>query len=120
MAVATARVRPTATVSWRILPLAMRIERDEIIPALEAILAEQTTLTQELAETQRTVEAWIPELDRVLRGIAGVEQDSRPLWEDSYALCGDPTCAGDCRVCQEGEEDYEDDHVEKYCRRGKR
>lgn len=120
MAVATARVRPTATVCWSILPLVIRIEREEIVPALEAILSEQATLLQELVEVNRTAESWIPDLDRILRETKTVEQDTKPVWEDNYALCGNPNCEGDCRVCQEGEEDYEEDYTEKYCRRGRR
>jgi hypothetical protein len=59
-------------------------------------------------------------LDPLLQRAEELKNDTAPLWEDIYSLCGNPQCSGDCAVCLDGEEDYEEDYTEKYCRRGRR
>lgn len=120
MAVATARVPVGATVPWRILYMVIRLDREEITTECCRLTEAFRSLAQEVIQVQQELDALHDSGLELLREADGLAQESRPLWDDSYNLCGDPACFGECRVCQEGEEDYEDDTTEKYCRRGRR
>jgi hypothetical protein len=120
MAFATVRVPLEAKVSWEILEMALRIEGETIRPQLETLCADLTALQDEYKQIQATLTDLVTKVDQLLAEALDLKDETAPLWDDSYTLCGDPRCDGDCRVCQEGEEDYEDDTTEKYCRRGRR
>lgn len=120
MAVATAKVPATATVGWNILHMVMRMETEEMKPRLESVTEALKALAEDVAVALREMEALQGSIETLLREAEALKQETAPLWDDSYNLCGNPECYGDCRICQEGEEDYEDDYTEKYCRRGRR
>jgi hypothetical protein len=120
MAVATAKVPANAKVGWNILHMVLRMEMEELKPQLESLTEALKTLGADVAAALREMEALQENIGALLREAEALKQETAPLWEDNYSLCGDPKCYGDCRVCQEGEEDYEDDYTEKYCRRGRR
>lgn len=120
MAFATIRVPLEAKVSWEILDLVIRIEGETFIPKLETLCADLKALEEDLKPIQETLTDLATKVDQLLAKVLELKEETTPLWDDSYNLCGDPRCEGDCRICQEGEEDYEDDYTEKYCRRGKR
>lgn len=120
MAVGVVRVPETAKVKWNILHMVMKIESEELKPKLEELVEQMTKFHEEIAKVQSEIDILLAKIPGLLAEADLLKQDTAPLWDDSYNLCGDPECAGDCRVCQEGEEDYEDDYEEKYCRRGRR
>lgn len=120
MAVATAKVPANAKVGWNILHMVMRMETEELKPQLESVMEELKTLAEEVTAALKVMESLHENIGTLLQEAEALKQETAPLWEDNYNLCGDPKCYGDCRVCQEGEEDYEDDYTEKYCRRGRR
>lgn len=120
MAFATLRVPLNATVPWEILDLVIRIEGESFIPQVETLRAELMALREDIKQIQETLTDLATKVDQLLVDALELQAETAPLWDDSYNLCGDPRCEGDCRVCQEGEEDYEDDYTEKYCRRGRR
>ena len=120
MAFATVRVPPDAFVPWEILGLAIRIECDAFRPHLETLCSDLTALCDATVALRETLTDLVTKADQLLIDSLHRHQDTAPLWDDTYTLCGDPPCPGDCRVGQEGEYDGEDDYVEKYCRRGRR
>jgi hypothetical protein len=120
MAFATIRVLPHTKVPWEILDLVLRIEGETFIPQVETLCADLTALQDEYKQIHATLTDLATKVDQLLAEALDLKDETAPLWDDSYTLCGDPRCDGDCRVCQEGEEDYEDDSTEKYCRRGRR
>jgi hypothetical protein len=120
MAFAVARVPLDAKVSWEILDMVLRIEGETFNPEAESLCAQLKTLHEEITEIQQTLSDLATKVDHLLAVALELKLDTTPVWDDSYNLCGNPRCDGGCRVCQEGEEDYEDDYTEKYCRRGKR
>jgi hypothetical protein len=120
MAVATVRVPLNAKVSWEILDLVIRIEGESFIPQVETLRDALTALQEDLKPIQETLTDLATKVDQLLAEATELKEETTPLWDDSYNLCGDPRCDGGCRVCQDGEEDYEDDYTEKYCRRGRR
>jgi hypothetical protein len=120
MAFAVAKVLPHVNVPWQILDMAIRIEGETFIPQVETLCAEIKALHAEYKEIQDTLTNLATKVDQLLAQALELKEETTPLWDDSYNLCGNPQCDGGCRVCQDGEEDYEDDYTEKYCRRGKR
>jgi hypothetical protein len=120
MSFAVVRVPLDATVTWEILDIALRIEGETFIPQAETLCADLKALHEEYTHIQATLTDLATKVDQLLAEALDLKDETAPLWDDSYTLCGDPRCDGDCRVCQEGEEDYEDDTTEKYCRRGRR
>lgn len=120
MAIVFARVPATAIVKWNILAMVMRTESEELTPELHRLVDELKILGEEVSTMVHEMEKLRGNIDPLLRKVEALKQDTMPLWDDSYNLCGDPKCYADCRVCQEGEEDYEEDYGEKYCRRGRR
>lgn len=120
MAVATVRVPLNAVVSWEILAMVVRIECDWMRPQLETLVTDLTTLHTDYITLHETLSDLSTKVDQLLATATELVKETEPLWDDTYNLCGDPACSGDCHVCQEGEYDGEDDYVEKYCRRGKR
>ena len=120
MAFATLRVPLNATVPWEILDLVIRIEGESFIPQVETLQTEFAALREEYKQIQETLTDLATKVDQLLAEATELKEETTPLWDDSYNLCGDPRCDGGCRVCQDGEEDYEDDYTEKYCRRGRR
>lgn len=120
MAFATARPLPDAHIDWTILAMVLRVEGELIRPQLETLLTDITTLHTELQTLHETLSDLERKVDHLLVEAKGLVEETAPLWDDSYNLCGNPQCDGDCRVCQEGEYDGEEEYTEKYCRRGKR
>ncbi len=121
MAVADARVPNTqAQIPISILAMALRIETAFTSPRLQALSAEFETLREDLQSIRTELRMLQTNVERCLEDVETLRQDVTPIWNDDYNLCGDPTCEGDCRVCQEGEYDGEEEYVEKYCRRGRR
>lgn len=116
MAVAVVRVRPNSVVSWILLHMVMRIESEELLPQLERLVSEFKTIDEETNTYVAALDSLLAEIEPVLEDALQMESP----WEDTYTLCGDARCDGGCRVCQDGEEDYEEDTSEKYCRRGRR
>jgi hypothetical protein len=117
MAVSVVRVRPNGVVSWILLQMVMRIESEELLPQLQKLVSEFQAIHEETAVSARALDSLLAEIGPVLEDAKTIQADTAPLWDDAYTLCGDPRCDGDCRVCQDGEEDYEEDASEKYCRR---
>ena len=120
MSFAVARVPLDAKVTWEILDMVLRIEGETFKPQVEALCTEITSLHDEIKEMQKTLSDLATKVDQLLSEALELQEETAPLWEDSYNLCGDPRCHGDCHICQDGEGDYEEDYTEKYCRRGKR
>lgn len=114
-----ARVPERAPIPFRILAMAMRMDREWMdekanayIAEAEALQAEVSDLTGRLVNLETKIAATMEKALTLLENVT-------PVWDDSYNLCGDPGCDGDCHVCQDGEY-IEEDHTEKYCRRGRR
>ena len=116
----SARVPLNVAVNWRILALAMRVENEELLPKLQEIIDTLSTIRSDLPELIQTAEEIHDKMRPLLEEVECLKAESLPLWTDDYNLCGDPECFGDCRVCQEGEYDGEEEYTEKYCRRGRR
>lgn len=115
MAVSSAHVPIAAQVNWRILEMAMRLESEALRPTLTQLTTALHDLREELVDMLKALDTLVSDVDPVLQDALQLKEDTQPIWE--YALCGNPQCAGDCRTCLEGEEDYEIDDTEKYCRR---
>jgi hypothetical protein len=113
MAVSVVRVRPNGVVSWILLHMVMRIESEELLPQLQRLVDEFKSIDEETNTYVATLDSLLAEIGPVLEDALQMETP----WDDTYTLCGDSRCDGYCRVCQEGEEDYEEDATEKYCRR---
>ena len=113
MMVSEARVPLGAQVNWTILKMAMQMESEILRPQLTDLTSAFQRLHDDLAKMTQT-------LDMLVQEALTLKADTTPLWEDVYTLCGNSNCDGGCRVCQEGEKDYEDDTEEKYCRRRRR
>lgn len=120
MSFAVARVPLDAKVTWEILDMVLRIEGETFRPQAEALCANLTALHDEIKLIQKTLSDLATKVEQLLSEATELKEETAPLWDDSYNLCGNPRCDGGCRVCQDGEEDYEDDYTEKYCRRGRR
>jgi len=120
MAFATARVLPGVPVPWDLLGLVIRSDRDWMRSETEAVLRELTTLRTDTTTLHEIVTDLAAKVGHLLAKVTELVEDTRPLWDDSYTLCGNPSCAGDCRVCQEGEYDGEEEVTEKYCARRRR
>lgn len=117
MLVTDARVPINARVSWTILKMTMQMESESLRPQLTELANALHELHTELEGMIKAMDALVSELTPVLQEAQTLKADTAPLWEDVYALCGNAGCDGGCRVCQEGEEEYEDVSEEKYCRR---
>lgn len=115
-----ARVPEGTPIPLRILAMAMRIDR-------EWMEQQCGDLLQEIEEVRTGIPEILQEYDRIgakiasaLKRVDALIEETTPLWDDSYNLCGDPGCDGECRICQDGEYDGEEEQTEKYCRRGRR
>lgn len=84
---------------------------------MSPIVSELQTLYEDVRGLNEEFDLLEARLASLMKEVYALTLDVR---EGNYALCGDPLCEGDCIVCQQGEEDYEDDYEEKYCRRGRR
>lgn len=115
-----ARVPASARVPWTILTFVLRVESADLKPPLEELTRKFQTLLEELAPLITELEDLGRKIQPLLEETLTFRANLTPLWEDNYNLCGDPQCDGDCRVCQEGEYDGEEEYTEKYCRRGRR
>jgi hypothetical protein len=120
MAFATARVLPGVPVPWDLLGLVIRSDRDWIQSQTEAVLRDLTALRTDITTLHTIVSDLAAKVDHLLATVTDLVDDTRPLWDDSYRLCGKSSCAGDCRVCQEGEYDGEEEVADKYCARRRR
>ena len=117
---ASAHVPQRASVKWNILALTMRIETEDLKPQLEKLIEDMIVFKDELTPLINKLERLYEKVKPLMEKAEDIKADATPIWTDDYNLCGDPECDGDCRVCQEGEYDGEEDYTEKYCRRGKR
>jgi hypothetical protein len=120
MAVAVAKVPENAKVGWNILLMVLRIDWESIKPELERIQETMRALHEEVTQTVEKLEDLQSTVESILQRALELKSDTTPLWEDTYNLCGNARCLGDCTICLDGEEDYEEDYTEKYCRRGRR
>jgi hypothetical protein len=118
MMVSIARVPEEARISWRILEMAMRIESEAIRPTLTQLSHALEELRADILEMTTRLNTLVSDVTPVLQNALALKADT--LWDDTYNLCGNSRCDGGCRVCQQGEEDYEEDDTEKYCRRRRR
>lgn len=103
-----------------ILPLVFRLDSARWIPFAKTLLADLVRLRLEVIDTCAKAEVLYESICRCQRDVDLLIQDTTPLWDDTYRLCGDPDCDGDCRVCQEEEAFLEVEATEKYCHRGRR
>ena len=120
MAVAVARIPATARVNWIILHMVMRLESEDINPELEHIARVAESFCGDTSCVLTAIEELLEDLTYLLTKTETLKADTTPVWEDTYNLCGDPRCDGECRICQEGEYDGDEWESEKYCRRGRR
>lgn len=121
MAFLDVRVRDDVIdIPFNLLALVFQIETARWVPKVNALLAELTRLHQEVSDIRANLEVIYDGICRCQCDVDRLIQDSTPLWDDTYHLCGDPDCDGNCRVCQEEESFLEVDATEKYCRRGRR
>ena len=97
--------------------MAMQMESEILRPQLTDLVSALEQLHHEMSDMVRQMETIVAEVGPLVQEALTLKADTTPLWDDTYTLCGNPACEGDCRVCQEGEEDYEDVVEEKYCRR---
>jgi hypothetical protein len=97
--------------------MAMQMESEILRPQLTTLTSAFEQLHDEIEEMVKRLESLVTDVDPVLHDALQLKCDAPSVWEYEYTLCGDPRCDGECRVCQEGEEDYEIDDTEKYCRR---
>jgi hypothetical protein len=118
--VAFARVPENAKVNWNILLMVLRIEWQTIKPELDRLCETMRVLHEETEEIVGKLEDLHTKIEPLLQQSLELKNETAPLWEDTYNLCGNSRCSGNCVVCLDGEEDYEDDYEEKYCRRGRR
>ncbi len=115
-----AKVPENAKVGWQVLLLVLRIDWETIGPELVRLCEEMRVLQKETSVVIKTMEGIQEKIEPLLQTALELKNDTAPLWEDTYNLCGNPRCFGDCAICLDGEEDYEEDATEKYCRRGRR
>jgi hypothetical protein len=103
-----------------ILPMVFRIETARVVPVVKALLTDLISLRLEVLALCAELDALNEDIGRCQHTVDLLIEDTTPLWDDSYRLCGDPECDGGCRVCEEEEAFLDDDATEKYCRRGRR
>ena len=89
----------------------MRIESESIRPTLLQLSDALCALHADILEMTVQLDMLVSDVQDALI----LKADTQ--WEDTYTLCGDARCDGYCRTCQAGEEDYDVDDTEKYCRR---
>jgi len=121
MACVDVRVRKDVVeVPLDILPLVMEFETARFVPAVKTLLTELVALRLEVLTLCADLEDLSERIARCQSDVDLLIEDTTPLWDDSYRLCGDPDCDGGCRVCEEEEAFLDDDATEKYCHRGRR
>ena len=121
MACVDVRVREAAVdIPLDILPLVMEFETARVVPLVKAILTDLISLRLDVLTLCAELDELSEKMSRCQRDVDLLIEDTAPLWDDSYRLCGDPDCDGGCRVCQEEEAFLDDDATEKYCHRGRR
>ena len=103
-----------------ILPLVMQFETARVVPLVKTILTDLISLRIDVLSLCTELEDLSEQMARCQSDVDLLIEETTPLWDDTYRLCGDPDCDGGCRVCQEEEAFLEDDATEKYCRRGRR
>jgi hypothetical protein len=103
-----------------VLPLVMEFETARFVPLVKTLLTDLISLRLEVLTLCTELEELNERMTRCQRDVDLLLDDTTPLWDDTYRLCGDPDCDGGCRVCQEEEAFLEDEATEKYCRRGRR
>ena len=121
MACVDVRVREDCVdIPLDILPLVMRFETARVAPLVKTLLADLVRLRLEVLTLCSELDALNEDIGRCQETVDLLLEDTAPLWDDTYRLCGDPDCDGGCRVCLQEEAFLEDDATEKYCRRGRR
>jgi hypothetical protein len=121
MACVDVRVREECIdIPMDILPLVMRFETARVVPTIKSLLADLIALRLEVLTLCSELDALSDEIGRCQQTVDLLLEDTAPLWDDTYRLCGDPDCDGGCRVCLEEESFLDDEATEKYCRRGRR
>jgi hypothetical protein len=103
-----------------VLPLVMEFETARFVPGVKTILTELISLRLEVIGLCTELEDLQERMERCQNDVDLLIEETTPLWDDTYRLCGDPDCDGGCRVCQEEEAFLDDDATEKYCHRGRR
>jgi hypothetical protein len=107
-------------VPFDVLPLVMQFETARFVPGVKTILTDLISLRLEVIGLCTELEDLQESISRCQSDVDLLIEETTPLWDDTYRLCGDPDCDGGCRVCQEEEAFLEDEATEKYCRRGRR
>jgi len=120
MATATAIVSMTRPIPMRILAFAMRLETTHFFIELTPVLDSISHLRDDVSGLMKRYDILSERVERTQNRILELISDIQPVWNDTYNLCGDSACEGDCMVCRDGEYIEEDEYEEKYCRRGKR
>jgi hypothetical protein len=121
MACVDVRVRKDVVeVPLDILPLVMEFETARFVPAVKTLLTDMISLRIDVLSLCAELEDLSEQMARCQSDVDLLLEDTAPLWDDSYRLCGDPDCDGGCRVCEEEEAFLDDDATEKYCHRGRR
>jgi len=121
MACVDVRVREECIdIPMDILPLVMRFETARFVPLVKSLLTDLIALRLEVLTLCTDLDALSEEIGRCQQTVDLLLEDTAPLWDDTYRLCGDPDCDGGCRVCLEEESFLDDEATEKYCRRGRR
>jgi hypothetical protein len=115
------RVREAVVdVPFDVLPLVMQFETARFVPLVKTLLADLIRLRLEVIGLCTELEDLQESISRCQSDVDLLIEETTPIWDDTYRLCGDPDCDGGCRVCQEEEAFLEDEATEKYCRRGRR
>jgi hypothetical protein len=121
MACVDVRVRDDCLdIPMDILSLAMRFETARFVPMVKTILTDLIALRLEVLTLCADLDTLSEDISRCQTTVDLLLEDTAPLWDDTYRLCGDPDCDGGCRVCLEEESFLDDEATEKYCRRGRR
>ncbi len=119
--VSDARIPETILrIPFNILALSMRIETEDLKPRIETLQAGLSILKDEISPLVSRMEILYERFTLLIGKVDDIRADATPIWADDYNLCGNPLCDRECRICQEGEYDGEEEYTEKYCRRGRR
>lgn len=120
MSLIEVRVSIRASIPWNILARVMRFESNLVCPVLTDLTTRCQDLLIEVSPLIFQLESLGRKIDGLTKRIDAFREELTPLWDDSYNLCGDSTCTGECTVCTDGEYDGDEDSPEKYCKRGRR
>ncbi len=103
-----------------IFGLAMRIETAYFVAQLTPLLNSLHELRTDVSELVKRCDIIGERIERTQNRLEELMMDIQPVWNDTYNLCGDSACDGECMVCRDGEYLGEEEEYEKYCKRGRR